>query len=384
MNDLSDLTAQCIRCGFCLESCPTYVETGEEGASPRGRIYLVRSAVEGNLSWTDAVQEHLDSCLGCRACETACPSGVKYGEILEQSRQEVETRSPNRGKKILLETSARPWIFALAQKAPGKTIPRFLSRMLSPEVPTALKPVPQANDGWPEIDVSTLPEIVGEIVLWQGCAMRVLFPRVHTATRRLLRRIGYRVHDADPPCCGALHAHNGYLDQGKAMLAKALEKAPKDLPIIVNSAGCGSWLKDASDRVGIFDISEFLLDNGLVDSLNQSKGLSSVATYHDACHLAHGQGIRSQPRELLNAIPGLTLLPLAESDHCCGSAGIYNFTQPQMAKQLLDRKVANVLQTKADIVVLGNPGCHAWLVQGLQGSGVEPLHLAEILERSFA
>lgn len=380
MAELSDLTAQCIRCGFCLESCPTFVESGEEAESPRGRIYLIRSAVEGDFSWKDGVAPHLDGCLGCRACETACPSGVKYGEILELARDRIEQERPERAKKALLDLTSKPGLFSLSTKLPGK-IPGFVSRLLSPQAPTAAKPVVQTTHPWPEM--RDLPEVRGVVVLWQGCAMRVLFPNVHEATRRLLRRVGFVTDVADPGCCGALHAHNGYLAEGKSMLRQSLAMVPEGIPIVVNSAGCGSWMKDAAPDHPIFDIAEFLFNEGLVDRLKESKGVAAAVTYHDACHLAHGQGIRSQPRALLNAVPGLVLNELVESEHCCGSAGIYNLTQPTMAKRLLDRKWKNIQDSKAQIVVLGNPGCHAWIAQAAKGSNVEVLHTAELLERAF-
>ncbi|MFN8220297.1 MAG: (Fe-S)-binding protein [Fimbriimonadales bacterium] len=187
--------------------------------------------------------------------------------------------------------------------------------------------------------------------------MRVLFPRVHEATRRLLRRVGYTVREGDLGCCGALHAHNGYLDEGRAMRARV----PDDLPIVVDSAGCGSWLKDGK-RPAV-DVSEFLFAVGLVQRLAESHGLEITVAYHDACHLAHGQGVRQPPRDLLAAIPQVRLEPLAESDTCCGSAGIYNIAQPKMARRLLERKWRHIEESGADVVALGNPGCHAWIAQ---------------------
>lgn len=382
MAELSDLTAQCIRCGFCLESCPTFIESGKETASPRGRIYLVRSAVEGSFSWTEGIAEHLDGCLGCRACETACPSGVRYGEILEQARQEVETRRPQRAKKALLDLTANPRLFGLASRLPGRRMPGFLSRALTKEKSSALKPVPQSVKTWTPLD--NLPPVKGKVVLWQGCAMRVLYPNVHEATRRLLRRLGFESVISSADCCGALHAHNGYLREARAKLAESLRVISSDTTIIVNSAGCGSWMKDAAPGRPIYDISEFLWANGGVELMQQSRGLDETATYHDACHLAHGQRIRSQPREMLAAVPNLKLVELNESDHCCGSAGIYNVLQPSMAQRLGERKWKNIEATGARIVVLGNPGCHAWIAQQALGSSVDVLHLAEILERAFA
>lgn len=390
MSHLTDLTTQCIRCGFCLESCPTFVVTGEETESPRGRIYLVRSAEEGQIGWGDA-KPHIDQCLGCLACTTACPSGVKYGDILELARDRVGKSLP---KKALLTGMTRPNLLRiqlqLGRLLPGKRIPKLLSRLLSGQMPEAEKPVLPSRSHFPPLDKSKLPPIQGEVYLLEGCAMRVLYPQVHEATRRLLRRVGFKVREVGQGCCGALHAHNGYLGQARAMRDR-LDKTFTDLPVIVNSAGCGSWLKDGEREGGkegrVWDASEFLLQYGLAELLRASRQDAGAprgrVTYHDACHLAHGQGIRAAPRELLAAIPGMELVELHESDMCCGSAGIYNIAQPKMARELLERKWRNIAATGADIVATGNPGCHAWIAQAARehGQTVEVLHTLEVLER---
>lgn len=396
MSHLTDLTTQCIRCGFCLESCPTFVLTGEETESPRGRIYLVRSAEEGQIGWEDA-KPHIDQCLGCLACTTACPSGVKYGEIFELARDRVGKSFP---KKALLAGMTKPGLLRLqlqlGKLLPGMRIPRLLSKLLSGESPEVDRPVVPKSDSWPPLNESELPPVRGEVYVLEGCAMRVLYPQVNEATKRLLRRVGFAVKQVPQGCCGALHAHNGYLDQAHSMRSKLLSQFPGGLPIVVNSAGCGSWLKDFEEmreegKEGrIWDASAFLLAEGLADVLSSriaregTRGLTRV-TYHDACHLAHGQGVRSAPRELLAAIPGLELVELAESDMCCGSAGIYNVTQPKMARELLDRKWRNVEATGASVVATGNPGCHAWIAQAARehGQAVEVVHTLELLERAF-
>lgn len=224
--------------------------------------------------------------------------------------------------------------------------------------------------------------------------MRVLYPQVHEATRRLLRRVGFKVREVAQGCCGALHAHNGYLGQAKAMRKDLTARFPGTLPVIVNSAGCGSWLKDGEREEGnegrVFDACEFLHRHGLGKLLRASRQDAGAPrgriTYHDACHLAHGQGIRSAPRELLEAIPGVELVELHEADMCCGSAGIYNIAQPQMARELLERKWANIEATGASVVATGNPGCHAWIAQAARehGQTVEVLHTLEVLERAFS
>ena len=370
--------------------------TGEETESPRGRIYLVRSAEEGQIGWEDA-KPHIDQCLGCLACTTACPSGVKYGEIFEMARDRV---GKSFSKKALLTGMTKPGLLRiqlqLGRLLPGKRIPRLLSKLLSGETPEVDRPTLPQSGSWTPLQEPELPPIRGEVYMLEGCAMRVLYPQVNEATKRLLRRVGFEVKQIPQGCCGALHAHNGYLDQAKSMREALMAKFPGELPIVVNSAGCGSWLKDFQEvrEEGIegkrvWDVSEFLLENGLIEILRESRqdacGPGRV-TYHDACHLSHGQGVRSAPRELLAAIPGVELVELAESDMCCGSAGIYNVTQPEMARELLERKWRNVEATGASIVATGNPGCHAWIAQAARehGQTVEVVHTLELLERSLS
>ena len=385
MSHLTDLTTQCIRCGFCLESCPTFTLTGEETESPRGRIYLVRSAEEGKIAWEDA-KPHIDQCLGCLACVTVCPSGVKYGEILELARERTGKSIP---KKLLLAGMTKPsrlrMQLRLGRLFPGRRIPGFVSRILSGRAPQADRPVVPSRPDLPPLVESSLPPLIGVVAMLQGCAMHVLYPQVNEITKRMLRRLGYGIGVQDLGCCGALHAHNGYLREAGGMRDRLFAKLPEDMPLIVNSAGCGAWLKD-SGRRNVFDVSEFLLAEGLAAVLSRDGARDPISvTYHDACHLAHGQGIRSAPRELLMAVPGVRLVEMLEADTCCGSAGIYNILQPEMARQLLERKWANVAATGASIVATGNPGCHSWIAQASRehGGSVEVLHTLEVLEKAF-
>lgn len=383
---LGDLTTQCIRCGFCLESCPTFVVTGDESKSPRGRIYLIRSVEENQLKWNEESRVSIDTCLGCRACETACPSGVQYGEILELARSRM---SPKPGHKLLVNTVSNSTLLKLAQKAPGKMAPAMFSK----EEPQAWKPKIQPAN-FPPMDEDDLPEIIGEVYLLEGCAMKVLFPRVHQATRRLLRRLGFAVREVKESCCGALHAHAGFLDEAEKRAQHLAQTFADNLPIVVNSAGCGSTMKEYGQVVGkgqefvaqrTHDASEFLWKIGLELLLKDSPGIEASVTYHDACHLAHGQKITNQPRELIKAIPGIRFKEMNESDMCCGSAGTYNVTNPTMARQLLERKWKNVEDSGAQIVVTGNPGCHAWIAQAAEehGKKVQVFHTIELLEASF-
>lgn len=316
---------------------------------------------------------------------------------MELARQRLESKKPSLAKRALLGQITHPGRMrlqlALSRLVPGKRIPKALSYWLSGQAPEVEKPRAQPKSAWLPLQEDELVPLRGEVALLEGCAMRVLFPRVHEATRRLLRRVGYAVRPSNAGCCGALHAHAGLLDEGKQMAITALEALGQDLPIIVNSAGCGSHLKDLARHEGlsprgqIQDVSEFLLAEGLLEQLRQTSQLSGrTATYHDACHLAHGQQITAPPRQLLQAIPGLALRPLPEADLCCGSAGIYNVSQPQMARRLLERKWKHIEATGSEIVVLGNPGCHAWIAQASKehGGRVRVLHTAELLESAFS
>ena len=397
MQDLEELTTHCIRCGFCIESCPTFTVTGSEAESPRGRIYLVRSAVAGKLSWAEDVAPHLDLCLGCRACETACPSGVQYGEILELARDRIEKEAPKRNRSMLLKSTTSPGLLKLQLTAgkllPGRRLPDPISKYFSGKPAEVDKPEPQKAPNFPPLDEAKLPPVKGRVYLLEGCAMRVLYPRVHACTRRLLRRIGYEVEETEQGCCGAMHAHNAHLDEARSFGQKLIQAMPKDLPVVVNSAGCGSTMKEYGELIGedakpfasrVSDLSQFLLANGLTDAL-KSAALSGRLTYHDACHLAHGQKVKSEPRELLKAIPEAEFVELPESDRCCGSAGVYNVLQPEMARTLLNQKWKNVQGTGAQWVATGNPGCHAWIAQAARetGSEIRVMHTAEVLEAAF-
>ena len=390
MRVLEDLTARCIRCGFCLEACPTYVLTGSELESPRGRIYLARSLDEGVLT-EEEIRPHLDRCLGCRACEPACPSGVQYGAILELTRARLGNSAP---KKALLQIATNPAAMraqALAGGLMSARMPRFLSRLLTDEPPQVDLPRRQSTE-LPPLDEADLPPVAGEVYFLEGCAMRALHPRVHACAKRLLRRVGLTVREVPQGCCGSMHAHSGELDTARDRARKLAEAMPGDLPVIVDSAGCGSQMKAYGDldpalapfAARVRDLTEILFERGLAERLKDAPGLDATAAYHDACHLAHGQGVREEPRALLGAIPRLRLVPLPESDVCCGSAGIYNVTQPTLARELLERKMDNVASTGASLLISGNPGCHAWMEQGSrERNGARSLHTAEVLEAAF-
>jgi glycolate oxidase iron-sulfur subunit len=399
--DLSELLTHCIRCGFCLESCPTFLETGNELDSPRGRIYLVRSAQEGKLEWREDVKPHLDLCLGCRGCETACPSGVEYGAILELARDRIESHRPDVAKRLLIGITTHPALLSVQMSVsglfPSKRIPAFVSRMVASEKAEADLPQAQPKTTLAPLDEGSLPPIRGEVYFLEGCAMRVLFGRVNDCSKRLLRRAGYQVREVPQECCGALHAHNGDLNTAAKLGTRLIDAFHDPLPVVVNSAGCGSTLKEYGNLLNgsarsiefqgrVFDLSEFLAAQNFQLELKKSKGFEARVAYHEACHLVHGQKISAQPKALLEAVPGLVLAELNEADLCCGSAGIYNVTEPRMARKLLDRKWKNVEMSGADVVATGNPGCHSWMAQASREDGdrIPVLHIAELLEGAFS
>lgn len=355
--------------------------TGKETESPRGRIYLVRSAIEGSMDWDSSVQKHLDTCLGCRACETSCPSGVEYGSILEMAREKLESKNlrPFRerfARRVLLDTITNPnklrWAIRL-----GKCVREFVTKCLSPDKQEAIMPIPETGE-WSS---SVYPIPTRKVYFLQGCAMSVLYSVTNAATIHLLRMHGCEVLiPRNVKCCGALHLHSGNVGSARKFAEQLICSMSEDIPIITNSAGCGSVMKDyPSKRVckNTKDISEFLIEIGYKPTPRQNIRV----TYHDACHLAHGQQIRNEPRELLKATPGVTLVEMDESDRCCGSAGIYNLTQPKLAKELLNRKWERIVETGAEIVVTGNPGCLAWIQQAASESNskIRVVHTALFL-----
>jgi glycolate oxidase iron-sulfur subunit len=407
--DAPDLRAirTCVHCGICLPQCPTYRVLGEEMDSPRGRIYLMRAAAEGRIGLTETVTRHLDLCLGCRACETACPSGVPFGELLEATRSEIERhgRPTHRGRltsfihRVLADPVRLGALLAplrlyqrsgLQRLVRGAGLLRLAPRLAAMEA--ALPSLPAA---------SPLPELTpaqgtrrGRVGLLTGCVQRHVYPHVNRDTARLLSLAGYDVVvPRGQGCCGALSLHAGRLDEFRGHAAALAAAFGPDLDVVVtNSAGCGSamkeyghWLPDSEAARGLAsrtrDVSEVLADAEL-----PLKRMDLTVTYHDACHLAHGQRIRAQPRELLRRIPGLTLVELAESDFCCGSAGVYNLLEPAMADALLDRKVAHILETGAAVVAAANPGCLMQVDKGLRarGAAVQVVHPVELVARAIA
>ncbi len=393
-------------CGLCLSACPTYLETGSEADSPRGRLVLMRKMHEGTLSAPDAVH-HLDLCLGCRACETACPSGVPYGRILETARERlnaehVRPRQADGARSALLGTLAQPKRMTIAmrvaQAVTGGIVPAPAVRLLS-----GIRTAEAQITSLPEQISPPLPPAVtppvgtkrARVGVLAGCAMRVLFGDVNADTVRVLAANGCEVLvNRRQGCCGALHGHSGYGDTARS-LARALIDAFTPLDgldaIVVNSAGCGSQMKDygqlfaddpayagkaAAFAAKVCDVSEWLDELGWVASLSAKPAKRVTMAYHDACHLVHGQGVRDAPRALLARLPNTTWVTLPESEVCCGSAGIYNFTKPDMARRLQARKLDNIFSTGASVIAAGNPGCLAWIASGLKERGLPDIRVA--------
>ena len=401
-----ELLFDCVHCGLCLEACPTYAISRSEMDSPRGRIYLMKALAEGRLELDADAARHLDLCLGCRGCETACPSGVHYGRLIEDARTFVESnysRSP-------LDTLRRRMIGAIFPY-PGRL--RMLLAPLRLLESVGLRPaleaiLPRSIRAWLELlptssrGLAVLSRPLTEpspnattVLVHHGCVTQVLADSENKNTERLLMAAGYRVaHLEHTECCGALDLHSGNR-------ARALEFARANVRAIIRSgadsivsaaSGCstavaeyGLLLKDDAGLAGdaravagkVTDLSALLL----ASKRFAMPEFRCAVTYHDACHLAHGLGVRDAPRELLRSIPGLVLVELAESDMCCGSAGSYNLTEPAMARALAQRKAENIAATGADYVVLANPGCEFQIAAELRRrcAKTRVMHLADFL-----
>jgi glycolate oxidase iron-sulfur subunit len=393
----------CVHCGICLPQCPTYRVLGEEMDSPRGRIYLIRAVAEGRLGLTEGVVRHLDLCLGCRACETACPAGVPFGSLLEATRAQIQRAAPQAGgrwfTRLVLGVFAHPVRASIAFK---------LLRLYRG---TGLQRLVRATGllgHWPRLgameslvaDVPApipLPALIpavgpcrGRAGLLLGCVQRHLFPGVNRDTARLLSLAGYDV--VVPPvqgCCGALDLHAGRLDVFRARVQDlARVFADVDL-VVVNAAGCGSALKEAhhwADQPEVARLADRTRDvaETLIDADLPLGPLALTVAYQDACHLAHGQRVRREPRELLSRIPGLELVELRDVELCCGSAGIYNLQEPAMAERLLELKLGRIAETGAPVVTAGNPGCLLQIAKGARARGLplEVVHPVELLARA--
>jgi glycolate oxidase iron-sulfur subunit len=400
----------CVHCGFCLQACPTYLALEDENDSPRGRIVLMRAMADGQIPVTDPdAQRHLDQCLGCRGCETACPSGVPYGQLLETTREKITERRPLPFvPRVILAVFARPALLSLAMfsarvlRASG--IPRLLAQMPgSPGFAMAMIASTSRSHGGGDLVPARPTKTTGPgtVATLDGCVMEGLFANANRATERTLVNNGYRLAAADGQrCCGALHTHAGdgttARELARANIA-AFEAGGAEF-IGVNSAGCGAMMKEYGhllhdDRAGrgratamsakVRDISELLAAVGPKHG-GMLPGAPKVA-YDAPCHLQHGQRVTAPPMAVLNAIEGLRLVTLVDSDQCCGSAGIYNLIEPDISNRVLDPKLARIVESGASIVATGNPGCLMQIGAGLIRSGIDAraMHPVELLDASY-
>ncbi|MCB9878850.1 MAG: (Fe-S)-binding protein [Planctomycetes bacterium] len=399
-------TLDCVHCGLCLPTCPTYQVLGVEADSPRGRIYLMRALAEGRVEDPQAIRPFLDRCLDCRACETACPSGVRYGEILETTRAALERQQPTPGPKgflvrtMLWHVVARQgrlrFAFAMMRAAEVlglrwlaaklRLIPRHMAE-IAPPVPTARerRPLPTGLHKPP-------PGVTPRgrrVALFTGCIMEPMFGRVNRATLDVLLQNGFEVHVPKAQgCCGALLVHAGQPERARQLAAANVAAFAGDEIVVNNSAGCGCALKEYGHLLGTPEGEAFGRKCRDVTELLAAEGLTATpaerpvrAVYDDPCHLCHGQGVRSQPRELLRQVPGLQLVEAERAEDCCGSAGIYNLLQPDVAQQIGQRKVDRLQATGAEVVVTANPGCMLQIDSHLRRSGhpAPTLHVIELL-----
>ena len=411
----------CVHCGLCLGQCPTYGQVGDENDSPRGRIHLMRALVEGRIEPTRPVLHHLSLCLDCRACETACPSGVKYGSLIEHVRGELAERMKDAPQTITerlvdrlvndvfpyREKMGRMMLLARLGRAAGlddfladsglrDVLPPMLARVhaMLPELGETLSPVPE--------NTPPLGELRGRVAFFIGCVSESMFGPTNRATLRVLQANGVAV--VAPPeqvCCGAIHQHNADVDAARVLARRniaAFEAIEGEVDAVVtNVGGCGAMLKsydelladdrEYAERAARFakhvrDISEYLVALGIRPPTHP---LRLRVTYHDACHLAHAQKIRQQPRAVLAAIPGLDIVPLPESDRCCGAAGTYNLTHPEMSDELAERKLANIDKTGAQVVAAANAGCILQIAHHARRTGrdLRVVHPVDLLADAY-
>ncbi|MEW6128547.1 MAG: heterodisulfide reductase-related iron-sulfur binding cluster [Acidobacteriota bacterium] len=427
----NDKLLTCVHCGLCLPSCPTYRVLGNENDSPRGRVYLMRARVEDKLPLGETFAKHIDLCLGCRACETACPSGVPYGHLLEAARaeiveahQESDAKTAPVARFVLRQIFMRPQLLKLAMKltrwfrdsglaelalqanlASGQ-LQFALAVLLASRSPFAKRQAKSTRDDLTKDSINkSLPEnsptsTATRVGVLRGCVMEGLFTETNRATERVLQRNRCAIVEADGQmCCGALHAHAGYMDEAKQLARKNIEVFLQSgcEAIVVNSAGCGAAMKEYKDwfehdmefaerarefSAKVKDVSEFLIEQG-VDIPDASLNLR--VTYDAPCHLMHAQKIVSPPVDLLKMIPGLRFRTLSGAENCCGGAGIYNLQHPELSSEILSTKLDNIKATGAEIVATANPGCIMQIGAGARMThlNVAVAHPIELLDAAY-
>ncbi len=445
LREQEERLSHCVHCGFCLPVCPTYIELGDEADSPRGRLHLMQSVIEGRLDpASDAFQTHLDRCLGCRACESVCPSGVEYGFLLERARAlAVERRTPTLVTRLLPRVMAsgllRAPFLAGGRMLRATGLPELLARRLPPRgrgaglrlamgMLATSRPRPWIEEGRPDVspppsgDAAAHPDARpqpsdpdaphpapstapapstppapgsrGRVALLEGCVQKGLFDHVNRATRHVLRVQGWEVVEVQGQgCCGALHAHSGALDRAREMVGRNVEAfggAEID-HLVANAAGCGALLREMHELVPgdraealvgkVVDISELASDPGAP----LGAPLPLKVAYDPPCHLHHAQRIIDPPLQLLERIPGVALVPIPDAEECCGGAGIYGITHEELGGAIGDRKVDRILSTGCDVVATGNPGCQMQIGAGLRARdrALPVLHPIELLSESY-
>jgi glycolate oxidase iron-sulfur subunit len=414
---------QCMHCGMCLPTCPTYDQTKHERNSPRGRIALMRAVADGVLDITPGFAEEMSYCLGCLACQTACPAGVNYAELFETARSDIELHDAHRGvaRKFwraltlgfffkrpralraigrVVSTYQRSGLEALARRSGVMRLLPAALRRLEPQTPRIAAAFSSALIAPREEPPAGARY---RVALLTGCVQDLVFPDVNRDTADVLLANGCAV-DTPPvqPCCGSLHAHNGDLEGARVLARRMIDLFPPDRydAIISNAGGCGSHLRryaplladDAGyrERAQLWDrklrdIQEWLVEIACRPPAAAPFAEATTVTYHESCHLVHGQKISRQPRALLRLLPGVRLVELPESSWCCGSAGVYAITQPEQADLLLGRKAANIVSTGAAWLATANPGCHLQIARGLDAAGaqVQVAHPVSLLARAY-
>ena len=402
------LIDDCVHCGFCLPTCPTYQLWGEEADSPRGRIVLMRAGHEETGELTAPMVEHFDNCLGCMACVTACPSGVQYDKLIEDTRAQVERKWERTGtdkwtRRAVFALAPHPerlrWLVPFMRLGAATGLDRLTARLPLGRLSEVAKlaPAPPVRHALPE-RVAATGESRGTVAVLRGCVQRVMFSGVNADTATVLAAEGWDVAaPPDPSCCGALQLHSGMGTDAMANVKKTIQALEGYDRIVANAAGCGSAMKDYghvmrqdedwADRAQAFaekvvDVTEILAEG---EPRAHRNPIEMKVAYHDACHLAHAQNVRTQPRDLLRGIPGIEIVEPAEWELCCGSAGIYNVVKPEAAAELGRRKAQNLLDTGAEAVVAANPGCTLQITAHTRELGKElpVIHPVELLARSL-
>lgn len=402
------LYLDCIHCGLCLPSCPTYRTLGNEMDSPRGRIYLMRALDEGRATITDSFVDHMFKCLDCRACETACPSGVHFGHMMEDTRATIMAQRPAHWIARLMLNHVFPYprrfhvaarLLQLYQLSGFQNFVRSsgLLKLFAPsmELAESLMPDLEMSPGVPVHGLHRAEgERVGTVAFFTGCVMNSMMGEVNRGSVRLLTAAGYDVVvPEEQVCCGALANHAGLRDTAVAAARTNMDafRDPSIEAVIINAAGCGSMLKEYRDILPeasgfsgkVKDISEFLAGTRIADRLKVP--LNKRVGYDDPCHLIHGQGIKAEPRALLRAIPGIDLVEIPGADQCCGSAGIYNIVETDISMAILDAKMEQIRKAGIDVLATGNPGCMFQFRTGAKRAGIslEVVHPVELLARSL-